>query len=424
MKSFANLPLVRFLGNRAGKRHVATGSLLMLAATFTPSAGGAQPSDLELTNIDVSVSTPLALRHAGDGSGRLFVADRAGTILVVPPGGGSESTFLQLGNVDTFFEGGLLGLAFHPSYESNGYFYVSYTRDGPSGGLPLTTVIERFTVSAMDPNVADGSSGVVIFTVDQPAGNHNGGDLHFGPDGLLYLGLGDGGANSATAQDNSDLLGAMIRIDPCDTTSCSVPYTIPPDNPFAQSSGSERDEIWSSGFRNPYRWSFDRETGDMFIGDVGESSREEVSFEAASHPGGANYGWDCREGNINGPGSCSGSFVEPIVAYNRSGGVCAVAGGYRYRGCIQGLVGTYVYADYCTAEIFFATETSPGNWSSSEWDNLPGNIYGFGEDEAGELYVLQDGVVLRFDSASDCIVSEIFTDGFESGALTRWEANP
>ncbi len=396
---------------------------LCLAATFTPSAY-AQPADLELTDINVSVSTPLALRHAGDGSGRLFIAERGGDILVVPAGGGSESTFLELTNVDTFFEGGLLGLAFHPNYAANGYFYVSYTRDGPSGGLPLTTVIERFEVSGLDPDVANSSSGELIFTLDQPAGNHNGGDLHFGPDGMLYLALGDGGANSGTSQDNEDLLGTMIRIDPCDTAVCSMAYTIPPDNPFAQTAGTTREEIWSSGFRNPYRWSFDRETGDMFIGDVGEGSREEVSFEDADSPGGLNYGWDCREGDIGGPGNCTGNFVEPILVYNSFPSPCAVTGGYRYRGCIQGLVGTYVYGDFCTAEIFFATETSPGNWSSSEWDDLSGNIYGFGEDEAGELYVLQGGSVLRFDSATDCFVSDIFADGFESGTLSRWTVIP
>ena len=398
--------------------------LAICLSTGLAPALSAQPSDLELTNINVSVSVPIALRHAGDGTGRMFVAQRTGTILVVPPGGGSESTFLALGNVDTFFEGGLLGLAFHPEYASNGYFYVSYTRDGPSGGFPLTTVVERFEVSGLDPDVANSSSGEIIFTLDQPAGNHNGGDLHFGPDGMLYLSLGDGGASSSPSQDNTDLLGTMIRIDPCDTATCAVGYTIPPDNPFAQTSGTAREEIWSSGFRNPYRWSFDRETGDMFIGDVGAGSREEISFEPASSGGGLNYGWNCREGDIPGPGGCSGTFVEPILTYDHSTNICAVSGGFRYRGCIQGLVGTYIYADYCTAEIFFATETSPGVWTSSEWDDLSGNIYGFGEDEAGELYVLQGGSVLRFDSASDCFVSEIFDDGFESGTLLRWETSP
>ncbi len=393
--------------------------ILFLAALAFPVIAQ-PPGDLQLTPLGVSVSTPLAARHAGDGSDRLFIVERSGTIQIYLPGTGLlGAPFLNIiSDVDTTFEGGLLGLAFHPEYAQNGYFYVNYTRTG-TGGDALETVIERFEVSASDPDDADETSGVEILTVGQPASNHNGGDIHFGPDGYLYVGMGDGGASSGTSQSISNLLGKMLRIDPCDTATCTPPYTIPPDNPFV--GGPELDEIWGIGFRNPYRWSFDKETGDLLIADVGAGSREEVSFEPAASAGGLNYGWNCREGDIPGPGGCSGTFVEPVMVYPHTGGNCSITGGFRYRGCIEGLVGTYVFGDFCSARIWFGNEDSPGNWSFTEWDNLAGSLYGFGEDEDGELYVLQSSSAARFESASSsCVVAEIFADGFESGDTSSW----
>ena len=209
----------------------------------------------------------------------------------------------------------------------------------------------------------------------------------------------------------------MLRIDPCDTAVCAFPYVIPPSNPFV--GGPELEEIWGIGFRNPYRWSFDRETGDLLIADVGAGSREEVSFEPAGSAGGLNYGWNCREGDISGTG-CAGTFVEPVMVYPHSSGNCSITGGFRYRGCIQGLVGTYVFADFCTAKVFFGTEDTPGSWSFTEWDDLSGSVYGFGEDESGELYLLQGSSISRFESVSDCLAGAIFMDGFESGDTTSW----
>jgi len=393
-------------------------AFLFLITTLALPTTAQIPGDLELTSLGISVSSPLAVRSAGDGTHRLFVVERNGTAMIYQPGTGLLATpFLDItADVDTFFEGGFLGLAFHPTYSQNGYFYVNYTRDG-SGGDSLTTVIERFTVSAGDPNVADPLSRVEILTIGQPAGNHNGGDIHFGPDGYLYIGMGDGGASSFTSQDTGNHLGKMLRIDPCDTPTCTPPYTIPADNPFV--GGPELEEIWGIGFRNPYRWSFDRETGDLFIADVGAGAREEASFEPANSPGGLNYGWNCREGDIAGPGGCSGAFVEPIMVYPHSSGNCSITGGYRYRGCIQGLRGAYVFADYCTARVWFGTEDTPGSWSFTEWDNLSGVVLGFGEDEDGELYLLQSSDILRFESVSDCLTS-IFSDGFESGDTSAW----
>lgn len=394
----------------------------LLASLTLSSVLAAQiPADLELSSLGISLSSPLALRHADDGSGRVFIAERDGRVRIYHPDTGLlADPFLDIFTaVDIFFEGGLLGLAFHPDYAQNGFFYVSYTRTG-TGGNPLETVVDRYSVSAGDPDDANEGSRVEIFTLDQPAGNHNGGDLHFGLDGFLYLGLGDGGSSSGTSQNNSNLLGAMLRIDPCDTPSCPQPYVVPPTNPFVGVPGL--DEIWSSGLRNPYRFSFDRETGDMLIADVGEQSREEVSFQAASSAGGENYGWNCREGNIPGPGQCSGTFVEPVMTYDHDDGDCSIIGGYRYRGCIEGLRSTYVFADLCTAKIFFGTEDSPGNWSFSEWTDLSDSVLGFGEDEAGELYVLLSGSAHRFESASDCLAAILFADGFESGDTAAWSA--
>ena len=397
----------------------AAASLFVLSLAFCQTATAQPPVDLELVSLGVSVSTPLAVRHADDGSNRLFVVQRSGTIVIYEPGTGIlPSPFLNItAQVDTTFEGGLLGLAFHPDYATNGYFYVNYTRDG-TGGDSLETVIERFEVSAGDANDADEASGFEIITIGQPAANHNGGDLHFGPDGYLYIGMGDGGGSSATSQNINNLLGKMLRIDPCDTASCPNPYTVPADNPLVGASGL--DEIWGIGFRNPYRWSFDRETGDLLIADVGSGSREEVSFEPAGSPGGLNYGWNCREGDIAGPGGCSGTFVDPVLVYDHGGGNCSITGGFRYRGCIQGLRGTYVFGDFCSGNVYFGTEDTPGNWSLGTWDSLSGSIYGFGEDESGELYLLQGGSISRFESASDCDVGLIFGDGFESGDTSAW----
>ncbi len=389
-------------------------TLTILGAVATAAAAQI-PADLELTDLGIAPATPLALRHANDGTGRLFIVERGGSIVIYEPGTGLLGTaFLTIGEVDTFFEGGLLGLAFHPDYSSNGYFYVNYTRDGS----PLETVIARYEVSAGDSNVADGSSAVEILTLDQPAGNHNGGDLHFGPDGYLYIGFGDGGSSSSTAQDMGNLLGKMLRIDPCDTPVCAVGYTIPPSNPFV-GAGNPLDEIWASGFRNPYRWSFDRLSGDIMIADVGQSSREEVSVEPGGSAGGLNYGWNCREGDIPFTG-CAGTFVEPKMVYDHTGGNISITGGYRYRGCIPGLRGTYIFADFGSARVFFGTEDTPGNWSFTEWDNLSGSVFGFGEGEDGEVYLLQGSSVLRFDSDSTCEPSGIFSDGFESGDTSLW----
>ncbi|MEE8525157.1 MAG: PQQ-dependent sugar dehydrogenase, partial [Thermoanaerobaculia bacterium] len=220
------------------------------------------------------------------------------------------------------------------------------------------------------------------------------------------------------AQDLSLLLGKMLRLD----VDGASPYAVPADNPFV-GDPTAREEIWAWGFRNPYRWSFDRGTGDLLIGDVGEGSWEEVDFQPAASAGGENYGWPCREGahdfDPDYP-TCDGALVDPVLEFAH-GPACAVIGGYVYRGAIAGLVGTYVYTDWCTGTTWFAAEIAPGVWQSQEWGTLPPfSVIGFGEDEAGELYVTLGDAIGRFHSPSSA--SLIFADGFESGELSSWSS--
>ena len=412
-------------------------SLFVMSIVGAGSLFAQIPADLEANSIlgTASVSAPLSVRHAGDGSGRLFIAQRDGEILIHKPGSGGPTDilgapFLTVAGISFLgSEGGLLGLAFHPSYESNGYFYVSYTRGGPS-----TTVIERFEVSAGDPDVADSSSGEEIFTLAQPAGNHNGGDLHFGPDGYLYLSLGDGGGGGGppNGQDINTLLGSIIRIDPCDSAVCDgsgpndPPYSVPMSNPFVGVAGA--DEIWSYGLRNPYRFSFDSLTGDMYVGDVGSfgsQSTEEVNFDPATSVGGRNFGWSCEEGVDFGDCGMMVTTHDPIMSYSSDAGPdSAISGGYTYRGCIEGLRGMHIFGDSGSSRVRFGTQVTPGNWTveqPAEWD-LTGGIVGFGEGEDGELYLLTFSDVFRFESISECVTGGIFDDGFESGDTTQWSS--
>ena len=394
---------------------VRSAAVLVLLGSFP--AFAQPPDDLELVAVAHGFEFPLAIRNAGDGSGRLFVVEQGGAIWIVDGGVVSTVPFLDISDrVQTGGEEGLLGLAFHPDYDSNGFFYVNYTRSGSPG---LETVIERYSVSAGDPDVADHESDFLVLEIDQPFNPHNGGDVHFGPDGYLYIGMGDGGDN-ATAQDLGSLLGKMLRID----VDGGTPYAIPPDNPFVGVSGA-LGEIWAWGFRNPFRWSFDRVTGDLLIGDVGEGDWEEVDFLPAGSAGGENFGWPCREGaHDHQPGgpTCGGALVDPVLEYSHDDG-CTVIGGYVYRGAaIPGLVGTYVYNDWCSGNTWLASETSSGVWTSEPWDPVPTfAVVGYGEGEDGELYVVVGGSVFRFHSETS--VGMIFFDGFESGDVTSWSGS-
>ena len=348
----------------------------------------AQAPTIAVQQIATGLASPVAITHAGDGSGRLFITLQGGQILIYDGTRILPVPFLDISSlVSCCGERGLLSVAFHPNYKTNGYFYVNYTEKRAGD-----TVIARYRVSS-DPNVADPNPEGILLTISQPFPNHNGGQLQFGSDGYLYIGMGDGGSGGDqqnNAQNGQSLLGKMLRIDVSNVnTNDGLPYDIPPNNPFL-SDPKVRDEIWALGLRNPWRFSFDRITGDVFIADVGQNSWEEVDVQAASSPGGENYGWRFMEGShcFNPAISCNnGKMTLPIVEYSHALG-CSITGGYRYRGSqIPPLYGIYLYGDYCSGRIWGAMEISSGTWRTTELLHTDFAISTFGEDEAGELYL-------------------------------------
>jgi glucose/arabinose dehydrogenase len=358
---------------------------------------------------------PIFMTHAGDGTDRLWVVEKTGRIKLVVNGAVRPTPFLDL--VDTVIappetEQGLLGLAFHPQYETNGRFFVWYTAK-PSDGSVGNNTLAEYRVMTNNPERADPSSQRILLSIPDNATNHNAGTIAFGPDGKLYIATGDGGAGqSANAQDLSSLFGKMLRIDvdtpPGPDTTPDPPgsgYSLPTDNPFFDQNGV-REEIWLLGFRNPYRWSFDRQTGDMFIGDVGEVSWEEVDFVPAGAMG-LNMGWAIREGMHCKPPATTcqtTGLTDPIIEYDRAtnGAFCAaINGGYRYRGSGQpALAGIYFYADYCSGKIWKGMfQGNPPGWTSVEALNTTHNINALAEDRFGELYVLTEaGAIFRLAS--------------------------
>lgn len=434
----------------------------------TPNLSSATAQEVITTGLSFAVG----IRHAKDGSGRIYIVQKTGLVRVV------DSSFAILPtpliNVAALMpsvnttgdERGLLGLAFDPDYASNRIFYLYYI------DLNSDSVVARYT-APMDGSAAPANSGTIVLRIDQPFNNHNGGDIHFGPDNMLYIGMGDGGSgndpcgagqtlnitqlnpygngscnasatfiNSGGRSSSRGLLGKMLRIDVRDipaggvapaTEQCGAPasgnaqYRIPASGNAFAGSDSICDEILHYGLRNPFRFSFDRVTGDMLIGDVGQSAREEISFAPAGSVG-LNFGWRCREGDVANPSaSVSGTqpcrnidpplpnLAEPILAYGRGLG-CSVTGGYRFRGPVQDINGAYFYGDYCTSAIIGAAPVA------SMWSNLPpnpwfpapgGSLTSFGEDEAGWVYFTRystgtTGGVYRIYS------ERVFRGGFES----------
>ena len=392
--------MIKFPGSISQKPNVKTPSsssvfVIFLAIGFilgarpvhspdTNSTASAQDG-LLLIQIASGLADPVAITHAGDGSDRLFITLQAGQIVIHDGIGILPEPFLDITDRvnNTGSEEGLLSVAFPPDYASEAHFYVYYT------DLDGNNVVARFGLTA-DPDVADPGSEQIVLPLDHPVHtNHNGGQLAFGPDGYLYVGPGDGGSAGDpddNAQNPASLLGKLLRIDV--ESGNPLTYTIPASNPFEDVPGY-RDEIWALGLRNPWRFSFDRLTGDLLTGDVGQYEWEEVDFQPASSTGGENYGWRRMEGKhcYNPPSDCNdGSLTLPILEYDHGLG-CAITGGYRYRGPeIPHLNGTYLYADYCSGRIWGATEDGSGNWTTTELLNSPYIISTLGEDEAGEVY--------------------------------------
>ncbi|WP_243472371.1 PQQ-dependent sugar dehydrogenase [Winogradskyella sp. MH6] len=340
--------------------------------------------DLELESFASGFNRPVNIKHAGDD--RLFVVEQDGIIKIVNSDGTVETTnFLDIDNIVGSIgnEQGLLGLAFHPDFATNGYFFVNYTNN--SGD----TVISRFSRIGVDPTIADPNSELIILTYSQPYTNHNGGELQFGPDGYLYISSGDGGSGGDpqnNSQNLNSLLGKLLRID-VNNSSASNPYAIPADNPFV-GNASARDEIWAYGLRNPWKFSFDSANDDLWIADVGQNAREEIN-QIASTAAGLNYGWRCYEGNssYNLSGCPSSSTMTfPVSEYSHSGGRCSITGGYVYRGSTYpNLVGSYLFGDVCSQEIGYL-KFENGSWNST-FESFSGNWVAFGEDINGELYV-------------------------------------
>jgi glucose/arabinose dehydrogenase len=349
---------------------------------------------VELVPVASGFTSPLDIQQAGDGSGRLFVVEQAGRIKIIQSGNVLGTPYLDISTtVSSGGETGLLGLAFHPNFTSNGCFYVNYTstRNGN-----LQTFISEFRATTATANTVNTTSEQNLFTVDQPEANHKGGGLAFGNDGFLYIGLGDGGGGGdmhgtiGNAQDLTTRLGKMLRI----SVTCNGTFTIPSDNPFVANATAAK-EIWLYGLRNPFRFSIDHTTGNLWIGDVGQNSFEEVDMLTPMQKG-SNMGWRCKEGthDFNFTGNCPNlTLVDPIYDYDRSQGDATVIGGYVYHGTnIAALSGNYVFGDFISGRIWSLAQNSQGKWVPTLLVNSgANNLAGFGQDAAGELYVAQIG---------------------------------
>ncbi|MEE9465218.1 MAG: PQQ-dependent sugar dehydrogenase [Candidatus Neomarinimicrobiota bacterium] len=346
---------------------------------------------LELDPVITGLNQPVAVTHAADGSGRLFIGQQPGQIMIHDGTQVLSTPFLDISSllfqVSPGGREGLLSIAFHPQYATNGFFYVSYVNDDRD------LVIARYSVSSTDANVADQASELVLLKVSmpdsEPPGDHYGGQLAFGPDGFFYIGIGDGGADGVvvnTAGDLGTLLGKVLRVDV--DVDDGTPYAIPPDNPFVNDTQA-KDEIWALGLRNPWRFSFDRLTGDLYVADVGEAAYEEVNFQSGSSAGGEDYGWNVMEGGqcYNGAACDPTGLVLPLAEYDHSQG-CAITGGRVYRGQKYAMLrGVYFYADYCSGRIW-GLKRNETQWQSALLlDTAPTGISTFGDDEAGNVYL-------------------------------------
>lgn len=367
--------------------------------SIVPQSPGAPPPD--------PVSGPPRLQRIGNfdqpifvasppGDGRLFVVERAGRVVLVEDGGAKEPAFLDIsGSVSSSGERGLFSIAFAPDYSSSGLAYVSYTNQSGDSR------VDEYRVDPSDGDRLDPDSRREILAVEQPFANHNGGLIAFEPSGMLLLGLGDGGSSGDPgnrAQDLGTLLGKFVRIDP-GTPSDGNPYSIPSDNPFVGRSGA-RPEIWALGLRNPWRWSFDPENNDLFVGDVGQDAVEEINYLPADAQAGANYGWPRFEGsgNFKNVTIDESNLVVPVFEYPNGGAACSVTGGAVYRGSLESLRGVYLYGDYCEGVIKGLRVQDGEATDAQSFDDLEvPSLVSFGVDSAGEMYAVSgEGGVFKF----------------------------
>lgn len=366
--------------------------LLFTMSIFSSLIANSQSINLE--EFATGLTSPVEITNANDS--RLFVVQQNGIIKIIQPNGTINTTyFLDIGSKIIFGgERGLLGLAFHPQYSSNGYFFVYY--NNPAGNI----IVARYSVSSTDSNVADPASEKILLNIPKPFDNHNGGSIHFAPDGKLWIITGDGGSGgdpNNNAQNKNSLLGKMLRID----VDATGPYNIPPDNPFAGTTDGA-DEIWAYGLRNAWKFSFDLTTGNAMIADVGQGAIEEINKMPITQAG-LNYGWRCYEGNntYNTAGCPAQSTMTfPVAVYNHSGGKCSITGGYVYRGTqYPSLQGKYFFADYCSTQIGILDSNNTITWTSPYSGN---NFSTFGEDYQKGLYVaaVNSGKVFKISTGT------------------------
>ncbi|RKE80700.1 PQQ-dependent sugar dehydrogenase [Chryseobacterium sp. AG363] len=367
--------------------------LLFSISVFSSLIVNSQSINLE--EFVTGLTSPVEITNANDS--RLFVVQQDGIIKIIQPNGTINTTnFLNIGSKITFGgERGLLGLAFHPQYSTNGYFFVYY--NNLSGNI----IVARYSVSSTDPNVADPASEKILLNIPKPFDNHNGGSIHFAPDGKLWIITGDGGSGgdpNNNAQNKNVLLGKMLRID----VDATGPYNIPPDNPFAGAGVDGADEVWAYGLRNAWKFSFDLTTGNAMIADVGQGAIEEINKMPITTAG-LNYGWRCYEGNnaYNTAGCAAQSTMAfPVAVYNHSGGKCSITGGYVYRGSqYPSLQGKYFFADYCSSQIGMLDTNNTITWTTPYSGN---NFSTFGEDYQKGLYVadLSNGKIFKISTGT------------------------
>ena len=393
----------------------------LLLSVFLP----AQPA-LEFSTTVTGLSNPVGITAPADGTDRLFVVEQGGSIRIVDQLSVAANRtllptpFVSIGSpISTGGERGLLGLAFHPDYVNNGFLFVNYTVNEGQ----LKTRISRFQRSATDPNLADATSEVIFLEFNQPYGNHNAGDLAFGPDGYLYITTGDGGSGGdpqGRAQNRTDIHGNILRIDVDNPdATAGTNYSIPATNPYVGNTDGFFEEIWSYGWRNPWRFSFDRQTGDMWVADVGQNNREEVSFEAAGSAGGGNYGWKCKEGlaNYSANACVSGAtLTDPVFDFphDNTGGY-SITGGYVYRGTdYPALQGYYVVTDYISSNNFWLIDAATKQVYPQTVPGL-GLISAFGESNTGELFLAE---------RNTGTIKRVFTNAILPVTLTRFYAQP